>query len=101
MTATPAEKPKIIYVLLYIVGGAFLGTGILNLYWSFGQGQEGPNGEFSYTDLNADFAATGFNGIDNISIIGAHFDFAIPFIVAGLALLVIANMNAWKETDGY
>jgi len=91
MTATPAEKPKIIYVLLYVVGGAFLGTGILNLYWSFGNGDK---------DLNGDFSSTGFNGLDNISLT-SNFDFAIPFIVAGLALLVIANMNAWKETDGY
>jgi hypothetical protein len=91
MTATPAEKPKVIYVLLYIVGGAFLGTGILNLYWSFGNGTK---------DLNSDFAEVGFSGIDNIQFLD-NFDMAIPFIVGGLACLVIANMNAWKETDGY
>ena len=91
MTATPAEKPKFIYVLLYIFGGACLGTGILNLYWSFGNGD---------TPLNSDFAAVGFDGLDNIALLD-NFDFAIPAIVAGLACLVIANMNAWKETDGY
>ena len=91
MDATPAEKPKFIYVLLYIFGGASLGTGILNLYWSFGNGD---------TPLNSDFAAVGFSGLDNIALLD-NFDFAIPLIVAGLACLVIANMNAWKETDGY
>ena len=61
-----------------------------NLYWSFGNGD---------TPLNSDFAAVGFDGLDNIALLD-NFDFAI-LIVAGLACLVIANMNAWKETDGY
>lgn len=91
MATTPAAKPNMIYVPLYIAGGALLGTGILNLYWSFGQ----PGKE-----LNSDFRAVGFDGIDNISLL-ASFDWALPAIIAGLACLVIANMNAWKETDGY
>ena len=91
MSATPAQKPDFIYVLLYIVGGAFLGTGILNLYWSFGTGGK---------DLNADYAAVGFDGIDNILRLD-NFQFALPMIIGGVALLIIANLNAWKETDGY
>ena len=93
MSTTPAkpQNPNTIYVLLYIVGGAFLGTGILNLYWSFGTGSH---------DLNADFAAVGFSAIDDISRLG-NFQFAVPMIVGGLAMLIVANRNAWKETDGY
>ena len=91
MNATPAEKPNFIYVLLYIFGGAFLGTGILNLYWSFGN-----HGQ----DLNSNYSAVGFSGLDNIHQL-ANFQFAVPMIVSGLALLVVANLNAWKETDGY
>ena len=92
MATTPAAQPNMIYVPLYIVGGALLGTGILNLYWSFGQ----TNG----TELNSDFRTVGYDGLDNIAFL-ASFDWALPAIIAGLACLVIANMNAWKETDGY
>ena len=91
MTATTNERPKLLYVLMYLLGGASLGTGILNLYWSFG---------WEGGDLNGNFAGTGFSGIDNIALL-SNFDFAIVAIVVGLSLLVVANMNAWKETDGY
>jgi hypothetical protein len=91
MSPNADPKPNFVYVPLYIVGGAFLGTGILNLYWSFGNDS---------TDLNGDFSIVGFNALDNIVQMN-NFTFALPCIISGLALLVIANMNAWKETDGY
>ena len=88
MATTPAAQPNMIYDPLHR-GWCTSDAGILNLYWSFGQ----TNG----TEL--DSVPTVIDSLDIAFL--ASFDWALPAIIAGLACLVIANMNAWKETDGY
>ena len=68
-----------------------LGTGILNLYWSFGA----PTGP-----LNSDFAIAGFTGLDNLTSFDAS-DYSIPMVVVGLVCLVYGNTIAWRYTGGY
>ena len=92
MATTPAAQPSMFFVPLYLVGGALLGTGILNLYWSFGQK--------SGAELNGDLRAVGYDGLDNIALLPSFY-LAIGAIIVGLIFLVGANMYAWKQTGGY
>ena len=80
-----------LHLALFLIGGLCTGTGILNLYWSFGW----PGGV-----LNGDFKTIGFDGIDNIAILPTA-DLAIPLLVVGVACVVMGTATAWKETDGY
>jgi hypothetical protein len=80
-----------LHLALFLIGGLCTGTGILNLYWSFGC----PD-----ADLNGNFKIIGFSGIDNIAVLPTA-DLAIPLLVVGVACLVMGNATAWKETDGY
>lgn len=85
------DEVHTLHLALYIIGGLCTGTGILNLYWSFGW-EEGP--------INSNLRAVGANGLDNMAMLPSA-DFAIPLVVVGIVCLVIANATAWKETDGY
>ena len=85
------EDPNILHFILLIGGGLCTGTGILNLYWSFG---------WEGADINANNAEIGFNGIDNFQLLAAA-DYAIPLLVVGLFSMIIANATAWKRTGGY
>ena len=81
-----------LHLFLLMAGGLCLGTGILNLYYSFG---------FNETqDYGKDLSTVGFSGIDNISIL-ATSEIAIPLVVIGAVSMIFANATAWKETDGY
>ena len=91
MSDSPSKSPNWKFILLYLVGGGCLGSGLLFLYWSFGW-ESGP--------LNSDFAAIGFSGLDNIAFLDSS-NFSIGLVICGLLCLVVANMDAWKETDGY
>lgn len=80
-----------LYLALFLIGGLCTGTGILNLYYSFG---------YAGGDENLNISKLGFSGIDNLSFLPTA-DFSIPLVLVGVACLVIANASAWKETDGY
>lgn len=79
------------HIALFILGGLCLGTGIMNLYWSFGA----PTGP-----LNSDYRAVGFTGLDNLMSFDAS-DYSIPMVVVGLVCLVYGNTIAWRYTGGY
>jgi hypothetical protein len=76
---------------LLIVGGLSLGTGIINLYYSFG---------WTGGDLNSNLRLVGFSGLDNIGAL-PDSSFAVPLVVIGGLCLILANANAWRHTDGY
>ncbi len=79
------------HLVLLIAGGLCLGTGIINLYYSFGW-VGGP--------MNSNFAMVGFDGFDEISLLPGS-QMAIPMIVVGALCMIFANATAWKKTDGY
>jgi len=79
------------HLVLLIGGGLCFGTGVLNLYYSFG---------WIGGDMNSNFAQIGFSGIDNISALPMA-DFAIPLVAIGAIMMVFGNAIAWRETGGY
>jgi len=92
-------QSQIIYMAGLILGGLVLGFGIVSLYYSFGrEARFGGVGEVG--TLNGQFANVGFTGLDNIAVLSAA-DYSIGMVVAGVAMLVLLNANAWKYTDGY
>jgi hypothetical protein len=88
---TERDEIHPLYLALFLFGGLCTGTGIMNLYFSFGR----PDGA-----LNGAFAVTGFSGLDDIQLLDAA-DFSIPLVVVGVCCLIIGSAWAWKETDGY
>ncbi len=86
----PSDK-KYLYMLGLPIGGLLLGTGIVNLYYSFGW-DSGPMGQ--------DFSGVGFSGVDNISLLPSA-EFSIPLVVMGVLILVGLNATAWRHTGGY
>ena len=87
----PTNDTQPAHLALFVLGGLCLGTGIVNLYWSFGA----PTGP-----LNGDYRAVGFTGLDNLMSFAAS-DYSIPLVVVGLVCLVYGNSIAWKHTGGY
>lgn len=80
-----------LHLVLFLLGPTCAGAGIIMAYNSFGW----PHGP-----LNSDFAAVGFNGLDNIELLpGAEI--AVALIVVGIVSIVFANANTWRETGGY
>lgn len=92
-TQAPAGSP--LFVALLIFGGLSLGTGILFLIDSFG----GKSGD-EVIEYNKAFTEIGFSGLDNIALLPAS-QISFPLIVIGAICLIVANANAWKQTDGY
>jgi hypothetical protein len=88
---TGRDEVHPLYLALFLIGGLCTGTGILNLYYSFG---------YVGGDENLNISHLGFSGIDNLSFLRPA-DYSIPLVLVGVACLVIANASAWKETDGY
>ena len=86
----PAQPSNVHYLLL-LLGGLLLGTGLVNLYWSFGD----PN-----NDLNGNAAEVGWSALDDISLLPSA-DLAIPLIFAGVGTMVFLNARAWRYTGGY
>ena len=80
-----------LFTALYLIGGLLCGGGILNLYYSFGAGGH---------DLNGNFQAVGFSGLDNIAMLPLGTT-SFGLIAAGIVCLVFANSRSWKETNGY
>lgn len=87
----PRNDSNLLHLVLLIGGGLCLGTGILNLYYSFG---------WIGGDLNANFAQVGASGVDNLSTLPMA-DLAIPLVAIGALMLIFANATAWRETGGY
>jgi hypothetical protein len=87
----PRNETHPLHFSLLMFGGLCLGTGLLNLYYSFG---------WHGGDMNSDFVQIGFSGLDNIAL-KPTADFAIPLVVVGAICLIFANATAWRETDGY
>ena len=85
------EPKNLNYLIGFLFGGLCLGTGILNLYGSFGW-EGGP--------LNSNLKEVGFSGIDNIGLL-APANYAIPMVIIGVVTLVYLNSKAWKDTGGY
>lgn len=86
----PKNEVYPLHLGLLLFGGLTLGTGILNLYYSFGW-RGGP--------FNSDLAQIGFHGLDDISLLPTG-DWAIPMVVVGALCMIFANATAWRETDG-
>lgn len=92
---TSRDELHPIYLALFIIGGLCTGTGILNLWWSFGYA------DAPLTDnVSMHLDKIGNTALDNIGLLETA-DFSIPLVIVGVACLVIANATAWKETDGY
>lgn len=80
-----------LHLALYLFGGGAIGAGLIQMYWSFGWDQG---------SLNSDFAAVGFNGLDNIQFLPG-VEIAMALVVVGVVCLVFGNATAWKDTGGY
>ena len=92
MEGQPAPSDnKYLYVFGLPLGGLLLGTGIVNLYYSFGW-DGGPMGQ--------NFSGVGFSGVDNIGLLPSA-EFSIPLVVMGVLILVGLNATAWRQTGGY
>ena len=87
----PRDEVHPMHFGLFIFGGLCVGTGLLNLYYSFG---------WSGGDLNSNFAQVGYTAMDNISLLPSA-DVSLPLIVIGALSLIFANATAWRETGGY
>lgn len=87
----PKNELHPFHLAMLLLGGVCTGTGILNLYWSFGRAD---------AEFNGDFRKIGFSALDDVSLL-SHGQFALPLIAFGVLLLVTANATAWRETDGY
>ena len=96
MAHTESSKNHTMHLGLFLLGGLSLGSGLMNLYWSFGHTDAGG----APVGLNNEFSSVGFSGLDNITLLGSA-DFSIPLVVLGIVCMVAANMTAWKQTDGY
>jgi hypothetical protein len=81
-----------LYLSLFLIGGACVATGILNLYWSFG---------YEGGSVSEHISEVGFTALDNVAWPLQNAQFSIPLVVVGLLCLVFANATAWKDTDGY
>jgi len=75
---------------MLLIGGLMTGTGLLNLYFSFG---------WVGGDFNSDFSQVGFSGLDEIGLLPTS-TWAIPLVVLGALMMVIANATSWRQTDG-
>lgn len=80
-----------VQLAMLLTGGLMAGTGLLNLYYAFG---------WVGGDFNSDFSQIGFSGLDNIGLLPAS-TWAIPLVVVGALMMVLANAFSWRETDGY
>ena len=87
------------YIALFLVGGLCTGAGIVNLYYSFGSNADSAT-DFAHQGMNTNLAKVGSSALDNLQFLPAA-EFSLPLILVGVACLVLANANAWKETDGY
>lgn len=79
------------HLVMLLGGGLTLGTGLINLYYSFG---------WTGGDFNSNFELVGFSGLDEIGLLSTS-TLSIPLVVVGALMLVVANATAWKETGGY
>jgi hypothetical protein len=87
------------YIALFLVGGLCTGAGVVNLYYCFGSDADSAT-DFAHQGMNTNLAQVGFSAMDNLRALPAA-EFSLPLIIVGVACLVLANANAWKETDGY
>ena len=97
-----AEKDTdstITHLVLLIIGGLCTGIGILNLYYTFGWAQGYTNSN-ARVPMNTDFESIGSTGIDNIFLLSSG-SLAIPLVIVGVFMMVIANSTAWRQTGGY
>ncbi len=88
---TTPERGHGLHLALLLIGGLMAGTGLLNLYYSFG---------WVGGDFNSDFSQIGFSALDNIGLLPTS-TWSIPLLVVGALMMILANATAWKETDGY
>lgn len=88
---TPTSDNNTYHLVLLVLGGLLLGTGLLNLYGSFG---------WVGGDFNSNYELVGFSGLDNISLL-PNSTWSIPLVVVGALCLILANATAWRETGGY
>jgi hypothetical protein len=87
------------HLILLIVGGISTGAGLINLYYSFGwaQGYDSSNARIP---MNTDLDTLGFTGLDNIYLLSSS-SLAFPLVFVGVAMMVMANATAWRQTGGY
>lgn len=87
----------------WVLGGLFVGSGILMMLGQFngpsGVGIVGADGEFG-GHASQVFSTTGYDTVADITIFGQGW-LALILGAVGLAMLVYANANAWKDTGGY
>jgi len=88
---------------IWVLGGLFVGSGILMMLGRFGGqsgvGIVGPDGEFGGHAALV-YPSTGYDTVADITIFGQGW-LALILGAVGLAMLVYANANAWKDTGGY
>ena len=89
----------ITHLILLIAGGVCTGAGMVNLYYSFGWAQ-GHSSSNARIPMNTDLSSLGFTGLDNISLLSSS-SLAIPLVIVGVAMMVMANSTAWRQTGGY
>lgn len=92
---------------LWVIGGLCIGTGFLlalPAYDRIGGGRGGgigiSNGGEYAGGASQIFHTTGYDSVRDIAVFGQGW-MAIVIGLIGMGLLVYANANAWKETNGY
>ncbi|MFT4978612.1 MAG: hypothetical protein ACI8S6_004522 [Myxococcota bacterium] len=92
---------------LWVIGGLCIGTGFLLALPSYDRIGGGRGGGFGVSaggeyagGASQVFATTGYDTVADIAIFSQGW-MAIIVALTGMALLVYANANAWKETNGY
>jgi hypothetical protein len=78
--------------VLWLVGGVSAGLGVLTAAnWGFGI----PGG-----DIATQVSKLGFDGLPELQVFPLGWA-ALAMFGFGVALLVLANRTAWKDTGGY
>ena len=88
---------------LWVAGGLLVGLGFVTMLGDF-QGMSGvgvatESGEF-LGPASEVYPTTGYDTTEDVRIFGKGW-LALALGLSGLALLVYANANAWKDTGGY
>ncbi|MEL6345869.1 MAG: hypothetical protein AAFV53_22350 [Myxococcota bacterium] len=87
---------------LWVIGGLCIGSGILLFMPHYGSGGGigvAQNGQY-LGQASQKYYLTGYDTVGDIAMFSQGW-FAILLGLTGVALMVYANANAWKDTNGY
>jgi hypothetical protein len=99
-THDESDELNLPHLVALLGGGITVGFGAVNLFWAFGWNGADQARNAPRIPMNTDTNGVGWSGLDNITLL-ASADYAIPLIVTGALVMVIANATAWRKTGGY